>query len=68
MVVIFHIYGCVVIFEIVRMILMNQLIVIHKIEHIRLVFGNVIMVDVLAQINDVIKLMMAVKKKENLIS
>jgi hypothetical protein len=61
MVVVYHIHGYVMVEEIVRMVLMNQLIVVHQIGHVQLIFGNVIMVDVLVQIDDVMELMIAGK-------
>jgi hypothetical protein len=61
MVVVYHIHGYVMVDGIVQMVLMNQPIVVHQIEHVRLVFGDVIMVDVLVQIDDVMELMIAGK-------
>jgi hypothetical protein len=63
--VVYRILGYVMVDEIVRMVLMNHLIVVQQIEHVRLVFGNVIMVDVLVQINDVMVLMIAGKFNGN---
>jgi hypothetical protein len=61
MVVVYHIHGYVMVDEIVRMVLMNQQIVVQRIEHVQSVYGNVIMVDVLVQIDDVMELMIAGK-------
>jgi hypothetical protein len=51
MVVAYRIHGYVMVVGIAQMLLMNQRIVVHQIEHVRLVFGNAIMVDVSVQIN-----------------
>jgi hypothetical protein len=61
MVVVSHIHGYVMADGIVRMVLMNHLIVVHQIEHVQRLFGNVIMAVVLVQINDVMELMIAGK-------
>jgi hypothetical protein len=63
--VVYPILGYVMVDGTVRMVLMNHLIVVQQIEHVRLVFGNVIMVDVLVQINDVMVLMIAGKFNGN---
>jgi hypothetical protein len=61
MVDVYHIHGYVMVDEIVWMVLMNQQIVVQRIEHVQSVYGNVIMVDVLVQIDDVMELMIAGK-------
>jgi hypothetical protein len=59
MVVVYHIHGYVMVDEIVQMVLMNQRIVVQLIEHVQLVYGDVIMADVLVPIDDVMELMIA---------
>jgi hypothetical protein len=61
--VVYRMDGYVMVVGIVLMVLMNQLIAAQQIERVQLVFGNVIMADVSAQINDAMVSMIAGKKK-----